>query len=154
MQLPGQNPALLQERVSENLLAARNSTCCPSLLGSSHSSASGPSLKSIYPIPVSYTLSIFRITGSTEFCLQMNPAELTDWEKYKTTNPTDLKCIEIPFIGNTEQVAARISRAWCGLSWTKWPGTQKWEIRHPKEDGEAKKPGIQTKVTDLTWRCL
>lgn len=73
------------------------------------------------------TSSIYRITGSAEFCLQTNPAVLTDWEKYKTMTSTDLKRIEIPFIWNTELVAALISRAWCGLCWTKWSGTQKWE---------------------------
>lgn len=87
MQLPGQKLPLQQRKPPgcQELCMLSLTTVIQSL---PLHSASSPSLKSIYPHSVSYTeltSSIFRITVLTEFCLQINPVELTDWENVTTS---------------------------------------------------------------------
>lgn len=81
MQPAGQNLPLQQQRVRENLLAARNSACGPSLLWSSHSLLIQLPVRvwSLF-IPILFLrvwILHFQSTGLTESSvyLQMNPAE-------------------------------------------------------------------------------
>lgn len=109
MQLPGQNLPQQQEQGRGNLLAARNSACCPLLLWSSHSLLTQLQVQAwtvFIPILVSYkqsTSSIFRITGLTECCLSAKESgRAKQLRKHKITASTDFKRTKSLFSYNTE----------------------------------------------------
>lgn len=149
MQLPGQNLPLQQERVTENLPAARSSARCPSPLGST--TASAQSLKSVHPyfcsLHTGYSLH-FHNSQST------NESSRADWlRKSKITISTDFSWTESLLIWGTDhQVgAASTNGVWCSLGLKALIRQAMMWLKHLEDDETAKKPGIQTEITDFTW---
>lgn len=163
MQLPGQNLPVQQEWVRANLPAAGNSAGMLPLSTVIQTqplhSAAAPSLESAHPhFCFFHTVHIlhFRIIACTEFSVYKWIQQSWLGEK---TEDQDLHRFQLdwnpPHLGYGAPVgAASIGDVWCGLGLKPVIRQAIVWLKHLEDDEAAKKPGVQTEITDLTWRYL